>query len=132
MSHKQFVIDFLCSDYYKDKSIFEKYIHPKIELSWNSSHGYSKFDYEQFFEIVTNMGKSFTNLTADISHSISEENRVAVRFSYDVETLEHPDSLPLAIFMSIWIIEDEKIKKIYLMSHAADENTENIVSYLEI
>jgi len=132
MSYKHFVIDFLCSDYYKDKSVFEDYMHPKVEISWNSSHGFSKFNYDDFFEIVTDMGKSFTKLTAEISHAIAEDTQVAVRFNYDVETLEHPESLPLAHFMSIWEIEDEKIKNIYLMSHAADEDTENIVSYLDI
>jgi len=132
MSYKQFVIDFLCSDYYKDKSVFEDYMHPKVEISWNSSHGFSKFNYDDFFEIVTGMGKTFTKITAEISHAIAEDTQVAVRFNYDVETLEHPESLPLAHFMSIWEIEDEKIKNIYLMSHAADENTENIVSYLDI
>lgn len=131
MSYKQFVIDFLCSDYYKDKSIFEDYIHPKVEINWKSSHGFSKFNYDEFFEIVTNMGKSFISITAEISHAIAEETQVAVRFNYDVETLEHPDSLPLAHFMSIWEIADNKIHKIYLMSHAADENTENIASYLD-
>lgn len=131
MSHKQFVIDFLCSEYYKDKSIFKEFMHPEVELSWSSSQGFSKFNYNQLYEMVSNMGKSFTVLTAEISHAIAEENQVAVRFTYDVETLEHPDSLPLAHFMSIWEIKDEKINKIYLLSHAADENTESIVSYLD-
>lgn len=129
MSQKQLIIDFLCSDYYKDKSIFEKYVHPKVSLSWNSTNGYSKFNYTELFDMVSNMGKSFTKLTAEISHAIAEDSQVAVRFTYDVETLEHPDSLPLAHFMSIWEIKDDKIFKIYLLSHAADENTENIISY---
>ena len=131
MSHKQLVIDFLYSDYYKDKSVFQNFIHPDVELSWNSTYGFSKFNYNELFDIVSNMGKSFTKLTAEISHAIAENKQIATRFTYDVETLEHPDSLPLAHFMGIWKIKDEKINKIYLMSHAADENTENIITYFD-
>lgn len=131
MSNKELVIDFLYSDYYKDKSVFQKFIHPDVTLSWNSSYGFSKFAYKELFDIVSNMGKTFTKLSAEISHAIAEEDQVAVRFTYDVETLEHPDSLPLAHFMSVWEIKENKIYKIYLMSHAADENTESIFSYLD-
>lgn len=132
MTPKNLVTDFLSSDYYRDKETFKQYISTDVIVHWNSSQGFSKFNFDELLEIVSNMGKSFTKLTAEISHAIAEENQVAVRFTYDVETLEHPDSLPLAHFMSIWVIKNEKIKSIYLMSHAADENTDNIVSYLDI
>jgi hypothetical protein len=132
MTSKEFILEFLHSDYYKDIQVYNKYIHPNIELSWNSSEGFSKFNFDEFKDIVMNMGKSFSNLTAEISHAIFEDNEVAIRFTYHVETLEHQDSLPLAHFMSIWEIKDEKIVKIYLMSHAADDNVENLISYLNI
>jgi hypothetical protein len=130
MSNKQLVLSFLNSDYYKNKEVYENYIHHDVEISWNSSEGFSKLNFEEFQDIVLGMGKSFTNLTAEISHAIMERHRVAVRFTYHVETLEHPESMALAHFFSIWEIKDDKLYKIYLMSHPADETPDNITSYL--
>jgi hypothetical protein len=132
MSNKELVIDFLNSDYYKDQSVYEKFVHPEVSISWNSSEGFSKPDYREFQNIVLGMGKSFNTLTAEISHAIEENNNVCVRFTYHVETLEHPESIALAHFFSIWEIKDEKFYKIYLMSHPADETPDNLTSYLTI
>ncbi len=131
MSPKDLVSDFLCSNYYKDKEIFEQFVHPKLELNWNSSDGFFKLDFEGFFNMAHNMGKTFTALTPEFSHIFEENNKVCVRFTYHVETLEHEESLPLAHFISIWEIENGKLRKGFLMSHAADDNVENIFSYIE-
>lgn len=132
MNHKELVLAFLGSDYYKDKKVYDNFIHPDVEINWNSSEGFSKLNFEEFQNIVLGMGKSFTDLTAEISHAIAEENKVSIRFTYHVETLEHPESMALAHFISIWEIQDQKIYKIYLMSHAADENADNLNSYFNI
>ena len=131
MSYKDLVTDFLYSEYYKDKSVFKDFVHPKLELNWNSSDGFLKLDFDSFFEMVQNMGKTFVALTPEFSHIFAENNKVCVRFTYHVETLEHEESLPLAHFMSIWEVEDEKIRKGFLMSHAADDSVDNIFSYIE-
>ncbi len=132
MSNKELVLEFLNSDYYKDESVYEKFIHPDVTISWNSSEGFSKLDFKEFKEIVLGMGKSFDTLTAEISHAIAEDKKVSVRFTYHVETLEHPESIALAHFFSFWEIKDDKLFKIYLMSHPADETPENLTSYLTI
>lgn len=132
MSHKQLVIDFLGSDYFKDRNVYKKFIHSEVLINWNSSEGFSKMNFDEFQKIVLDMGKSFTTLTAEISHAIAENHKVAVRFTYHVETLEHPDSLPLAHFMSVWEIKDEKLYRIYLMSHPVDETPDNLTSYLNL
>lgn len=131
MSQKDLVSDFLCSNFYKDKETFEQFVHNELELNWNSSDGFLKLDFDGFFSMALNMGKTFTALTPEFSHVFSENNKVCVRFTYHVETLEHEESLPLAHFMSIWEIEDDKIRKAFLMSHAADDSVDNIFSYIE-
>ncbi|QTY27443.1 nuclear transport factor 2 family protein [Flavobacterium sp. CS20] len=131
MSYKEIVTHFLYSDYYKDKNVFKDYIHPKLELNWNSSDGFLKLDFDGFFEMVQNMGKTFTVLTPEFSHIFAENNKVCVRFTYHVETLEHEENLPLAHFMSIWEIEDDKIRKGFIMSQVADDSVDNIFSYIE-
>lgn len=132
MKNKKLVIDFLNSEYYKDSDIFQKYLHPDVEISWNSSQGFSKMNFQEFKDIVIGMGKTFTNLTAEISHAIAQGNKVSVRFTYHVETLEHPESMALAHFFSFWEIDEDKIYKIFLMSQPADETPDNLSSYLSL
>ena len=132
MSNKELVLDFLNSDYYQDKSTYDHYMHKDVTISWNSSEGFSKLNYQEFLEIVLGMGKTFTSLTAEISHAIVQKDKVAVRFTYNVETVEHPESTALGHFFSFWEIKDEKLFKIYLMSHPADETPDNITSYLTV
>lgn len=131
MLNKKLVSDFLCSAFYKDAEIFKQYIHPKIQVNWNSSDGFVKLDYNGFYEMTQNMGKSFNELTPEFSHIFCEEDKVCVRFTYHVETLEHSETIALAHFFSIWEIKDDKLYKAYLMSQPADETTENLFSYIE-
>jgi len=132
MDHKEIVRSFFNSDFYKNKSTFEKYIHPEVEIKWNSNNGFIQFDYTSFSNMVQEMGKSFLQMTPEISHCFQEDNQVCIRFSYLVESVEREESFALADFICIWELKDDQLYKGFLMSQAADEESENFSSFINL
>lgn len=128
--NKKLVKNFFSSKYYKNTADFEKYIHPKIKIDWNSSKGFFQFDYEKFKSMSTEMGKSFENMSPEFSHLIEENDKVCARFTYNVETLESSDLIGLANFFSIWEIKDDKLYKGFIMTQPSEDGLDGIFSYI--
>jgi len=128
--HKKLVTNFFTSKYYKDQSEFEKFIHPKLKIDWNSSRGFFQFNYEKFYKMSLEMGKSFENMSPEFSHVVQEDNQVFVRFTYNVETVESQDLIGLADFFSVWEIKDNKLYRGYIMSQPCDEGLEGMLSFI--
>jgi len=128
--NKKLVKNFFSSKYYKNIADFEKYIHPKIRIDWNSSKGFFQFDYDKFKSMSTEMGKSFETMSPEFSHLIEENNKVCARFTYNVETLESSDLIGLANFFSIWEIKDEKLYRGFIMSQPSEDGLDDIFSYI--
>lgn len=132
MENKAIVSSFFKSDYFKNKSTFEKYVHPDVEINWSSTNGFIKFDYNSFLNMIQGMGKSFQQMTPEISHCFQENDQVCIRFSYHVESVEREESFALADFICIWEIKDQLLYKGFIMSQAADEESENFSSYINL
>ena len=128
--HKKLVTNFFTSKYYKDQSEFEKFIHPKLKINWNSSRGFFQFNYKKFYKMSLEMGKSFENMSPEFSHVVQEDNQVFVRFTYNVETVESQDLIGLADFFSVWEIKDNKLYRGYIMSQPCDEGLEGMLSFI--
>ncbi|MBZ9778682.1 hypothetical protein LB452_07080 [Psychroflexus sp. CAK8W] len=128
--NKKLVKNFFSSKYYKNIADFEKYIHPKIRIDWNSSKGFFQFDYEKFRSMSTEMGKSFETMSPEFSHFIEENNKVCARFTYNVEIMESSDLIGLANFFSIWEIKDEKLYRGFIMSQPSEDGLDGIFSYI--
>lgn len=128
--NKKLVKNFFSSKYYKNIADFEKYIHPKIRIDWNSSKGFFQFDYEKFRSMSTEMGKSFETMSPEFSHLIEENNKVCARFTYNVEIMESSDLIGLANFFSIWEIKDEKLYRGFIMSQPSEDGLDGIFSYI--
>jgi hypothetical protein len=102
-----------------------------VKIFWNSSTGFYKLDFESFQKMSYEMGKSFESLNCDITHLLQEGNNVTIRFSYNVNTIESPDEeIPVAHFIAIWEIKDEKLYKGYIISQPEDDSLENIFSFI--
>jgi hypothetical protein len=132
MDNKAIVKAFFSSDYYKNKATFESYVHPDVEINWNSSKGFIQFDYDSFHEMVQKMGKSFRQMTPEISHCFQEDDKVCIRFSYLVDSVETEDYFSLADFICIWELKDNLLYKGYFMSQAADEESENFSTFINL
>ncbi|PKV51135.1 SnoaL-like protein [Aquimarina sp. MAR_2010_214] len=100
---KDIVRSFYEADLIHDTKAFSEYLHPEIELYWNSSFGFSKKDFNDIKTMFNEMALSFETLRCEISHLIAEGNTVTIRYTYFVQTIETPDKEdPLAHFIAIW------------------------------
>ncbi len=131
LSDKKIVKEFYTSSFYKDPDILTEYLHPEVELFWNSSEGFHKMNFQDIVNLSNGMAKSFDSLRAEISHLLKDKNTVTIRLTYHVRTVENPDEeIPMAHFIAIWTVEDGKMIKGYQISQPADENPENLSSFL--
>ena len=130
---KKVVENFYKSDVYKNPDLLSEYLHPEAILFWNSSEGFHKLTYDGIFKMLQEISKSFYSLRTEISHLIRKKDMVTIRFTYYVKTIENPrEELPMAHFMAIWQIKDEKMYRGHQMSQPADDSPENLSSFLSI
>lgn len=128
---KECVEKFYSSDFYKNPASVKEYLHPEVQLFWNSSAGFHKLGYQEIAEMSNELAKSFESLRADISHLLSDHNTVTIRFTYYARTIENPDEeMPMAHFIAIWEIKDGKMYKGHQISQQADDSPENLDSFL--
>lgn len=128
---KQLVHDFYTSGFHKDTSILKEYLHKDVMIYWNSSSGFSKLDYGDFSRMSSDIGKSYEGLFCEITHLLQEDNKVTIRFTYNVTTIENPEEdIALAHFICIWEVKDGKLYEGYLISQPGDDSEENISSFL--
>lgn len=119
---KELVEDFY-SCFYTNPEKLEKYLHPEVQLSWHSSTGSSKMDFDAIAALTKEMAGAYESLRTEISKSISDEGEVAVHFTYHVKTIENPEEeMALAHFIAIWEIKEGKLFRGYQISQLAEEN----------
>lgn len=126
---KKIVVDFFKSDFYLNEATFKKFIHPAIEIKWNGSTGFSQLNYDSFKNRVLEMGKSYKKLFPRISHVISDNNKVCIRFLMLVELPELEETEQLADFMSIWEIKNNQLWRGFIVSNPSDGSEENFESF---
>ncbi|WET02838.1 nuclear transport factor 2 family protein [Flavobacterium sp. YJ01] len=117
MSIKEFVQKFYKSDALIDSEILKTYLHPDVILEWNSSKGFIQMDYDSIVEMANELSRAYVRSKVRISHIISENDLVSVRYSHFVKTIENPrEEMLLAHFSTIWQIKDDKLYRGYQMS----------------
>lgn len=131
LSDKKLVEAFYKSDFYKNPDEIKNFLHPEAELYWNSSAGFNKMNFEDITNLSVGMSQSFESLRAEVSHLLKDKDQVTIRFTYHIKTVENPDEeIPLAHFIAIWKVMDGKLMTGYQISQPADENPENLSSFL--
>lgn len=111
--------------FYKSEAIIHPeilcdYIHPDIMVEWHSSKGLITMNYQDLVDLSTEMSRAYLRSKFAISHMISENNSVAVRYSHFVNTIENPrEEMLLAHFMIVWEFKDGKLYRGYQMSQIA-------------
>jgi hypothetical protein len=130
---KDCVAKFYSSDFHRDDVSLDEYLHPDAQLFWNSSAGFHKLQFQEISEMATELSRSFSSLRADISHLLSDNDYVTIRFTYHVTTVENSEEeLPMAHFIAIWQMKDGKMFKGHQISQQADDSPENLDSFLPI
>ena len=107
--------------FYTDPDVVKKYLHPEAELTWNSSTGLRLMNFEDISAFAAEMADSYDSLRTEIKDVIQEDGQVVINFTYHVNTIENPDEeIPMAHFMAIWTVRDDKLFKGHQISQLAD------------
>jgi hypothetical protein len=117
MSAKSIVQQFYKSDALIDSEILKEYLHPDVKVEWNSSKGFVALNYDSLLDLANDLNKAYVRSKVRISHIISENDLISVRYSHFVKTIENPrEEMLLAHFIAIWEIKDDKLFRGYQMS----------------
>ncbi len=123
MSAKKIITEFFNSDLANDISLIEKYYHKDSEVHWNSSKGYQFRDFNGTLNFFKGVTESYNNLRFDLSHLLEDKNTVVARYTLCATTIESSDEIPLAYYVSIIEMKDDKIFRVYEMSQPVDSDT---------
>ncbi|KAA1242762.1 nuclear transport factor 2 family protein [Aquimarina sp. RZ0] len=130
---KNIVQSFYNTDLLNTPEAFSEYLHPDFELHWNSSFGFSKKNFDDIKSMFLGMSNSFESFRCKISHLLSENDIVTIRFTYFAATIERPEKEEaLAHFIAIWELKDNKLYKGYQISQHGDNTSENLASFISI
>lgn len=117
MTAKELVQSFYKSDALIDSAVLKEYLHPQILLDWNSSKGFVQLDCEALLSLSEELSRAYVRSKIRISHIVTEDDMVSVRYSHFVKTIENPrEEMLLAHFIVIWQIKDNKLYRGYQMS----------------
>ena len=117
MSAKQIVEKFYKSDALINSEVLKEYLHPDIILEWNSSKGFVELNYNTLIDLSIELSKAYVRSKVRISHIVTENDLVSVRYSHFVKTIENPrEEMLLAHFIVIWQIKEGKLFRGYQMS----------------
>ncbi|MFV8344531.1 MULTISPECIES: nuclear transport factor 2 family protein [Flavobacterium] len=117
MSAKEVVQKFYKSDALIDSEVIKDFLHPEVIVEWNSSKGFIQLDYDSLLSLSNDLSKAYVRSKVRISHIMSENDLISVRYSHFVKTIENPrEEMLLAHFMVIWQIKDNKLFRGYQMS----------------
>ncbi|WP_037321450.1 nuclear transport factor 2 family protein [Salegentibacter sp. Hel_I_6] len=123
---KEIVENFYTSLFNGDKGVLDNYLHPNVNLTWYGTTGLKKLDFEEILVIRNDMAKNFESLKAEVEKVVEEANQIAIQFTYYVKTIENPDEeMPLAHFMAIWELKDNKLFKGVQISQLGEEIDES-------
>lgn len=133
MTPKEIVKAFYESDLANDLNLVSRFYHKECKIIWNSSKGYTELDYNAVYKFFKGITESYNSLRFQTSHLLAEGNHVTSRHTLYACTIESPDDeIPLAHYISILEIKDQKIYRAFEISQPADMVTINSKSFSEI
>jgi hypothetical protein len=117
MSAKEIVQEFYASEALLGAEIISKLLHADVVLEWHSSKGFLKLKYQEIIDLTAELGKAYVSSKVRITHILEEGNKVSVRYSHYVKTIENPrEEMLLAHFMVVWELKNNKLYRGYQMS----------------
>jgi len=124
---KDIVKSFYETDLINSLESISEFLHSDIELSWVSSFGFSKKNFQEIVEMFSAMKKSYNTLACKINEVISEDNKVSVHYTYFGSLIESPDKVvTIAHFMAIWEIKEGKLYKGYQISQHGNNGPDDL------
>jgi hypothetical protein len=133
MSPKNLLKQYYNSDIFNNLNLVDTFYHKDCEVHWNSSKGFQILKYDDVYAFFKSINESYVALRYEISHLIEEDNFVTSRYTVFARTIENEDEeTPLAHYICIWEIKDNKLYKGYQISQLASDKAIQSNSFAEI
>jgi hypothetical protein len=133
MSPKNLLKQFYDSDIVNNLDLVEHFYHKDCEIHWNSSQYFQILKYNDILAFFKNLNESYVSLRYEVSHLLVEGNFVTSRYTVYARTIENEDEeTPLAHYVCIWEIKDDKLYRGYQISQLADDKAIQFNSFKEI
>ncbi len=130
---KEIVRKFYKSDILRDDTVLERFFHPELVLIWNSANGLSIMNYDDIVKFFSEIKRTYNDLRIEVSHLLSDDTHVTIRYKYYVRTMENPDEeLGIAHFIAIWEVKDEKLYRGYQVSQPVTDKDDTTESYHKV
>lgn len=119
------LIKSLCdSDLANNPALIDTFYHKDCLIYWNSSKGFSERDFNGISEFFKGVRESYNSLRFSITHLLAEDEAVTLRYTLYANTIEsQDDEVPIAHYICIFHIKDNKIHRAYEISQPADSDT---------
>ena len=133
MTAKALIKSFYESDLSNDASLIDTFYHKECIIHWNSSKGYTEMDFKGVSAFFRGVRESYNRLRFEITHLLSEKEVVTVRYTLFANTIEsESDEMPIAHYICIHHIKDNKIYRSFEISQPADTDSLDSDAYSEI
>ena len=117
MTVKKLIQDFYKSDAFINVAEMENFLHPDFILEWQNTKGFSKMNRQEVLDLTKTMNASYVRTKVRIHSLVVEKDKVALRYSQYVKTVENPrEEMLLANFFVILEVKDDKLYRGYQMS----------------
>jgi hypothetical protein len=117
MTARKIVESLYKSDALINSKLLATLLHEDVFIEWNSSKGFLKLNKTDLIALSDELSKAYLSTRIEIGHIVAENQKVAVRYSQYVSTIENPnEEMLLAHFMIIWEIKEAKLYRGYQMS----------------
>lgn len=116
----------IVKEFYQSAGILNKtycleIYHDDIQLEWFSSKGHLFLEHADLLALSKDLKHSYFDLRTHVYDVMSEGNKVMIRYTYYVRTLENPEEeMILATFFNVWEIKDGKLFRGVQMSQLAN------------
>jgi len=116
----------IVKEFYQSAGILNKtycleIFHDDIQLEWFSSKGHLFLEHADLLALSKDLKHSYFDLRTHVYDVMSEGNKVMIRYTYYVRTLENPEEeMILATFFNVWEIKDGKLFRGVQMSQLAN------------
>lgn len=130
---KNIVQDFYNANLSDGVQTFENFLHKDCKLHWSSSKGFNILNRKEISNIFKDIEKSYNSVRFHISHLLQDGNFVTTRYTLYVSTIENiEEEIPLAHYITIWEIKDNKLYHGHEISQPADDSVLSLNSFSEI
>lgn len=126
LKNKEIVENLYTSLFNGEEDLLNNFVHSDTNLTWYGTTGVKKLNFEGIQALRKDLTKNFSTFRAEIEKTVEEDNKVAIEFTYYVETIENPDEeIPLAHFIAIWELKDNKLYKGVQISQLGEDFEES-------